>query len=231
MPADVELHGRGEGEHQPVRPRGRDAAHAFHGGHRVERVGQQAEVARHREEEQRNGENEADDEQAALCVNFVLARFGFRVFRFAAKFERLESSLRDGLANLSLTHNRRNIFEARLLGRKIDLGFQNAFEFTQCGFEPPRVVIVREPLDDQVRFACGDAVSRALDARDHVGQAQFGGIEFHRGALGRKIDDRAVHAVEFLEIALDGRHAVGAGHACDGEGELFSVGHGEKVDK
>ena len=52
---------------------------------------QQAQVARHREQEQRNGEDQADDQQAALVFDLLLARLGLGILRLAAEFERLEA--------------------------------------------------------------------------------------------------------------------------------------------
>ena len=127
----------------------------------------------------------------------MLTRFGFRVFRFAAEFQGFKSSGRNRAAHLRLRDDGRHIFHARFFGGESHLRFEHAFEFGKRLLQTARVVVIREALDDEVRFACGNAISRALDARDHLVEAEFGGIKIHRGALRREIDDCRVHAIEF----------------------------------
>jgi hypothetical protein len=91
LPADVELHGRGKRQHQPVRPGGGSGAHAFHRRHFIEHGGQEVEITRHREHEQRHGKDQTDDEQPPLFIDLMLARFGFGILHITAEFHCFET--------------------------------------------------------------------------------------------------------------------------------------------
>ena len=67
----------------------------------------------------------------------------------------------------------------------------------------------------QVGFPGGHAIAGAIDPRNDIGKLQLFRLEIHGGALGGQVHNRALHAIQFLEVALDRGNTVGAGHACD----------------
>ena len=207
LPADVKLHRRRQGKHQQDRPR------LLHPHHR-----QDAEIQSHREQEQRDGENQPGDEQTFLLADLGLARFLFRVFGLAAHLHRFETGPGNCRPYLSLTHHRRHVLDAGVLSSNADLGLQYAFQFRQRLFETAGVVVVGEALDDQVRLAGRHAITGAFDAADQVTQPDGLRVEFYSSPLRGQVDDRRPNTFEFLETALDGGNAVGASHAGDGEG-------------
>ena len=52
-----------------------------------------------------------------------------------------------------------------------------------------------------------------MNALDDIFRFGHGRIIGYRDLLTGKVDNRIIYAIYFLGIALDGRHAVGAGHA------------------
>ena len=176
----------------------------------------QAEVACHREQEQRHGENQAGDEHPLLVADFCSTRLGFGILGFTSHLQRLKPGTRNRLADFGLAHDRRDIGYAGFLGRQRDLRFDHAFELAQGALQPAGIVVVSQPFDDQVGIASGDAIAGVFDATGQCLKVYLRRVERHRGALRREIDDCVFHACLFLQIALDGCHAVRAGHAGDG---------------
>ena len=135
----------------------------------VDERGQQAEVLAHGEQEERHGEQQADDQQAALGVDLVLAGGRFGILRVPAQLQGLEAGRSHHAADLRLADDRRHVFHAGFLGRVGHLGFEHAFLLAQGVFQAPRIAVVGQALDHQVGLAGGDAVADILDARHQLG--------------------------------------------------------------
>ncbi len=169
--------------------------------------------------------DQADDQQPPLGIDLRLASGCFGILGVAAQLQGLEACRSHRTADFRLADDRRHVPDARFFGRVRHLGFEHAFQFAQRGFQTPRIVVIVEPLDDQIRFAGRDPVARALDARDQIGQPQLGRVELHTGPLGGQIHGCGLHTIQFFQVAFHGAHAVGTRHAGDGQGHLFGFGH------
>ncbi len=95
----------------PVDP-GLRFAHPAHGRAGIKEGRHQAQVHAHREQEERHGEYQADDQQAQLLVDLVLARLRFDILGFAAGLDGFEAGFGDCLADLRLADQGGNIFDA-----------------------------------------------------------------------------------------------------------------------
>ena len=96
--------------------------------------------------------------------------FGFGILGIPTQFHRLKTNSCHRRANLRLADDGRHITHARFFIGNRHLRFQHAFEFQQCLFQPPRIVVIRQPFDDQFCFTGRHAVPCPLDARNHIGQ-------------------------------------------------------------
>ncbi|OQB02697.1 MAG: hypothetical protein BWY25_00410 [Chloroflexi bacterium ADurb.Bin222] len=179
---------------------------------------EQAQVARHREEEQWHRKDQADDEHPLLTGDFISAGFGFGVLGLAAEFQRLEAGLRHGFAELRLADEGGHVAHAGLFCRQRDLRFQHALELEQSFFEPPGVVSIGKPLDAELGLTGSDAVAGALDACGEGGEVHQRRVEDHCRALRREVHHGILHARLPLQAAFDCRHAVCARHTGDGKG-------------
>ncbi len=214
LPAHIELDGKRQRKHEPVEP-WLGFAHPWHGTVRVEEFRQQAEIRRHRQQEQRDGEDQTNDQQASLFIDLIFAGDGFGILRLAAKLHCFEPGGRHCAAEFRLGDDRWDIFDAGFLVGVGHLRFQHTFQAGERLLETPGIVVIRKPLDDQVGFAGGDAIPGAVDPRNHIGKLQLCRLKIHGGALGGQVHDRALHAIQFLQVALHRGNTVGAGHAGD----------------
>ena len=86
----------------------------------------QTQVARHGEEEQRDGEDQADDQQAALGIDLDLAGLRFGIFARPRRFRRLQTRRRDRPAQISLADHGGDVAHAGAFGGETHLGGEHA---------------------------------------------------------------------------------------------------------
>ena len=178
-------------------------------------------VPRHGQKEQWNSEKQAHDEQTPLTRDFLLPRDLLGVLGAGPGLDCLEPCRVHYLPEIGLADEGGDILDAGGLGREVYGCLRHAFERGQRLLQPARVVVVGHAADGEDALAHRHGVARPLHARDDVFQSKFGGVKFHRRPFRGQVHGRHLHPVELLQVALDGRHAVRARHAGDGEGELL----------
>ena len=181
--------------------------------------GEEAQIAGHGDDKQRDGENQADDQVALLLVDFFLAGQRLGVFRVAARFEHFKPGGGDCAAQIGLADQGGDIANLSAFGGVADLRLAHAFHRGEGFFQAAGVVVVAHALDDQIGFAFGDPVPGALHAADQIIQGGSQRIKFDGRPFGGKVDRRALHAVHLFQVAFHGCRAVGAGHAGNGKGD------------
>ena len=87
----------------------------------------------------------------------------------------------------------------------------------------------RHAEDQEVDAGGGDFVANRLDRVLHGSGRALVGVVDDACLSGGKVDGRCVDAGEPVQDLLDTADACGAGHACDGEGDLGGLMFGVLV--
>ncbi len=184
-------------------------------------IAQQAKVARHAEQKERQGESDADPELKRLVGDLRLTGFGLDVFQrlcgvggclhhaVSCRFDRLDHR-RDG-------RHAGDVLDAGPLGGEIDVGLDDAVHL--LAQRPPDgggAVGARHTGDGQLDLGGHDAIACVFYLLHQVGGFELPRIERHRRLLGGKVDHRVRNTLYLLEAALHGEGAVGAVHLGDG---------------
>ncbi len=216
VPADVELHRRGQEEEQPIDPQ------------RIGPRAQQPQVAAHAQQEQRQGEDDADEQSLLLVIDlrFARGRFGVgRVGVVGCRRNHVITRLAHSGHQVGPRRRAGGIAHRGPLAGVVDRGLDHAVDLVERPLNGVGAVGASHAQQRQFDFGRGHVVAGAADAVDDVigdgCRTADGGVIGDGDLLAGKINGRVGDALDLFGITLHRGHAVGAGHTDDGEGQLF----------